>query len=140
MIDDIIQFFDELFFAVSGPELLLVGLVMAFLVCGFFVKIRTRMTCSDIQKQINGGKQQLAKLTPEEEKTKKELNRFLDIQKTNMVQIDAMKRKKTELSRMPLELKAELQGLVDWCNKERISVSFEKKIAARRTTPKGRQM
>lgn len=140
MVDDTIQFFQELFFAVSSPELLLTGLVAVFLICGFFVKIRNQMACSDIRRQINKGKQQLAKLVPEVARAKQELDRFLGIQKTNMVQIDVMKRKKTELSRVPLKLTAELQGLIDWCNKERISVSFEKKMAARRTTPKGRRM
>ncbi|MDA1000256.1 MAG: hypothetical protein O2807_07040 [bacterium] len=138
--DVIAQFLYELFFAVSSPELLLIGLVTVFLILGFLIKIRNQMACSGLRRQINEGKQALAKLTPEAEQAKGELNRFLQIQKTNMVQIDVMKRRREELSRMPVQIKSELQELIDWCNKERVSVNFEKKIAAKRTTPKGRQM
>ena len=133
------RFFTKLIFSVSGPELLLVGIVFLFVLCGIVYKLRSISVCSGIRKEIDNGKRQIATAKGKEKALKDELKKILLTQNQNMATINTLKSKKGEIARIPAQLDRELEELVAWCTRERISVNYERREASRRAAPKGRR-
>ncbi|MEE9274810.1 MAG: hypothetical protein V3V62_05845 [bacterium] len=124
----------------SGPELLLLGLVFLFVVCGFVYKLRNNSVCSGVRKEIENGKRQITQAKAKEKLLKDELQKTLLTQNQNMGTINSLKAKKSEIARIPAQLDRQLEELVAWCTRERISVNFERQEASRRAAPKGRRV
>ena len=133
------RFFTKLIFSVSGPELLLVGIVFLFVLCGIVYKLRSISVCSGIRKEIENGRRQIAQAKVKEKLLKEELQKMLFNQNQNMGTINSLKAKKSEIARIPAQLDRELEELVAWCTRERISVNYERREASRRAAPKGRR-
>ena len=140
MADILVEFFQQLFLSLNVADGLLMGLVGLFVVSGFIYKVKNDRECAQIRSNISKQRTALNEIKGKEKQQKEELQRILNAQNANMARINTLKKRKAEISRMPVRLDKELEELVAWCHREKISVNFDRREAARRRTPPGRRI
>lgn len=124
-----------------GPaDILLFGLVMAFLLAATFYKMSVRRQCADLRKSLAKVKRSVQDAAVKEKAGRDELQRLLHSQNANMNRINQLKKFKVDQNRKPAELEKELEDLIAWCHAKNISVDFRRRQASRRMAPPGRRM
>ncbi|MFC1491447.1 hypothetical protein ACFLQ0_02525 [Nitrospinota bacterium] len=124
----------------NAADFLLIGLVVIFFFSGLGYKIKATKEVSRLRGEVETMKGSVEGIANKEKALRDELHNLLNSQSVNMSEINRLKAKKMEMGKMPINLSKELEDLVAWCQKEKISVSFERRMAAKRPTPKGRRM
>ncbi len=125
---------------VTAADILLIGLVAVFFFSGLGYKIKASKEVSRLRGEVSKTKGSVAEIAGKEKSLRDELHTLLNSQSVNMTEINRLKAKKIELGKMPINLSRELEDLVAWCHKEKISVNIDRKMAAKRPPPKGRRM
>jgi hypothetical protein len=125
---------------VSAADMLLIGLVAVFFFSGLGYKIKANQEVSRLRGELSKTKGAVGEIANKEKSLRDELHNLLNSQSVNMTEINRLKAKKIELGKMPINLSNELEDIVAWCHKEKISVNVDRIMAAKRPTPKGRQM
>lgn len=139
MTDPVLEFLSRLI-RVGPADYLLIGLVSAFVVSGVIYRLRIEAECRKIMGSLGKVKRSVEEAAAEEKKAREELQNQLNVQNQNMTRINYWKKRKGELSRMPVSLDRELEELVAWCHKKQISVDVRKRQAARRVPPRGQRL
>lgn len=126
---------------VTAADMLLIGLVVVFFFSGLVYKIKASKEVSRLRGEVSKTKGSVGEIAGKEKAFRDELHNLLNSQSVNMTEINRLKAKKIELGKMPINLTNELQDLVAWVHKEKISVNIERKMAAKRPAPpKGRRI
>jgi len=124
----------------NAADYLLLGLVGLFFFSGLGYKIKANAEISKLRKEVEKAKANLAGLNGKEKSLRDEVHNLLSVQSVNTIDMNRLKTKKSGMAKMPIVLGKDLEDLVAWCHQQKISVNFERRMAAKRLTPKGRQL
>tara|TARA_Y100000294_G_scaffold174447_1_gene192564 strand:- start:207 stop:623 length:417 start_codon:yes stop_codon:yes gene_type:complete len=125
---------------VSAADLLLVGLVGVFFFSGLGYKIKANSEISRLKSEVGKVKGTVEEMASKEKSLRDQVHDLLSAQSLNMVEINRLKTKKENLGKFPITLSKELEGIIAWCHQKKISVNFERRMAAKRPTPKGKTL
>ena len=125
---------------VNAADYLLLGLVGLFFFSGLGYKIKASGEVSKLRKTVEEAKAALAELNDKEHSLRDEVKSLLTAQSVNTAEMNRLKTMKSNLGKLPVTLGKDLEDLVAWCHQKKVSVNFERRMAAKRQTPKGRQM
>ncbi len=120
--------------AADGLRIVLVGI---FFFSGLGYKIKARSEISKLEVEVRKVKGALETLAGKEKSLRDEVHNLLSTQSLNMVEINRLKTKKANLGKLPITLSKELEDIVAWCHQKKISVNFDRRMAAKRPSPKG---
>ncbi|MDP6367291.1 MAG: hypothetical protein QF787_14280 [Nitrospinota bacterium] len=125
---------------VSAADLLLVGLVGVFFFSGLGYKIKANSEISRLKSEVGKVKGTVEEMASKEKSLRDQVHDLLSAQSLNMVEINRLKTKKENLGKFPITLSKELEDIIAWCHQKKISVNFERRMAAKRPTPKGKTL
>ena len=125
---------------VSAVDLLLVGLVGVFFFSGLVYKIKANSEISRLKSEVGKVKGTVEEMASKEKSLRDQVHDLLSAQSLNMVEINRLKSKKANLGKFPIILSKELEDIIAWCHQKKISVNFERRMAAKRLTPKGKTL
>ena len=125
---------------VSAADLLLVGLVGVFFFSGLGYKIKANSEISRLKSEVGKVKGTVEEMASKEKSLRDQVHDLLSAQSLNMVEINRLKSKKATLGKLPITLSKELEDIIAWCHQKKISVNFERRMAAKRPTPKGKTL
>ncbi len=124
----------------NAADYLLLGLVSVFFFSALGYKIKATAETSRLRKEVAKTKASVEELSVKEKSLRDEVHELLNLQNVNMIEINRLKSKKAAMGKMPITLGKDLEDLVAWCHQQKISVNFERRMAAKRVTPKGRKL
>jgi hypothetical protein len=125
---------------VSAADLLLIGLIGVFFFSGLGYKIKANSEISRLKTEVGKVKGTVEELSGKEKSLRDQVHDLLNAQSLNMVEINRLKTKKANLGKLPITLSKELEDIIAWCHQKKISVNFERRMAAKRPTPKGKTL
>jgi len=119
---------------VNAADFVLLGLVALFFCSGLGYKIKSRREVSEIRGKVAKLVRSSEELGDKEDGLRNHMRDLLNAQNANVTEINSLKTKKIELSKVPITLSRELDNLIAWCHLKHISVNPERKMAAKRPT------
>ena len=132
-------------FTTIGPELinfnaadyLLMVLTGVFFFSGLGYKMKANAETSRLRKEVEKIKGAVEELSAKEKNLREEVQNLLNVQSVNMLEINRLKSQKIAMGKLPMTMGKDLEDLVAWCHQQKISVNFDRRMAAKRLTQKG---
>jgi len=130
-VDLAIEFAEELI-NITAADLLLIGVVVIFFFSGLGYKIKSGREVLKIRAEVAKLTGNVQGMGAKAKILQGEMQKLLNAQNLNILEINRLKSKKIEISKMPIGLSRDLENLVSWCHSKHISVNPERRMAAKR--------
>lgn len=124
----------------NAADYLLMALVGVFFFSGLSYKMKAKAETSRLRKEVEKTKAAVEELSAKEKSLREEVQNLLNVQNINMIEINSLKSQKISLGKLPITMGKELEDLVAWCHQQKISVNFDRRMAAKRLTQKGNRL
>lgn len=124
----------------NAADYLLLALVGVFFFSGLGYRIKATAETMRLHREVEKTKAEVEKLSVKEKSLREEVQNLLNVQSVNMVEINRLKSQKMGMGKLPITMGKDLEDLIAWCHQQKISVNFDRRMAAKRLTPKGKRL